>query len=110
MSNITSSSYPVTTETAESDLIVIVRNGQVMKLTLAGLQEWVEGLIATAQEESNVATTANLISLSSDVNTTGKFAGREVFNTSTSKPVYAVGSAPASVWVDATGTTEHTPV
>lgn len=31
-------------------------------------------------------------------------------NTTTSKPVYATGAAASDTWVDATGTTAHTPV
>ena len=55
-------------------------------------------------------TTTNLASISATVNTSGKYAGKCVFNTSTSKPVWAAGSTAGAVWVDATGSTAHTPV
>lgn len=110
MSSITSSTYPTTGASGASDLIVIVRAGQVMKLTMSGLQDYVQGLIDDSLGASFIATTAQLNSLTSDVNVTGKFLGKFIFNTSTSKPVYSVGSAAASVWVDATGATAHTPV
>ena len=54
-------------------------------------------------------TTSNFTSIASDLNTKGKVAGKMAFNTTTSKPVWATGSTAASVWVDATGATAHTP-
>jgi hypothetical protein len=57
-----------------------------------------------------VATTAQLADITSPANTNYKEAGGSIFNTTTSKPVWAVGSTAASVWVDATGSTVHTPV
>lgn len=58
---------------------------------------------------SLVATTAELNAIGNAVNTAGKHAGRQVFNTTTSRPVYATGSTAASTWVDATGAVAHTP-
>lgn len=104
MSSITSSSYPVTTTSADGDLFVIVRNGQTMKLTLAGLVEYVVSQAATV-----TATTAQLIDAASDINGEGKQEGKQVFNTTTNKPVYATGPATTDTWVDATGATAHTP-
>jgi hypothetical protein len=59
---------------------------------------------------SATATTAQLADLAAEINTSNKLAGVTVFNTTTGKPVWAVGSTAASVWNNATGTTEHTPV
>lgn len=59
---------------------------------------------------SPVSTTALLASIASSINTTGKYQGKPVFNTTTNIPVWAVGSLPGDVWVDATGATAHTPV
>lgn len=56
------------------------------------------------------ATTASLASLADTVNTTDKFAGKTVFNTTTGKLVTAVGATAASAWNDQTGTLAHTPV
>lgn len=57
-----------------------------------------------------VDSSVNLESLGATINTIGKHAGKQVFNTTSNKPVYATGEAAADVWVDSTGTTEHTPV
>ena len=59
--------------------------------------------------ETATDTTTNIEDISNTVNTVGKFEGKQVFNTTTNKPVYAAGSAAADVWVDATGATAHTP-
>lgn len=57
------------------------------------------------------ATTAELTDITDTVNTSIlKRAGYQVFNSTTSKPVWSVGSADGSLWVDATGATAHTPV
>lgn len=56
-------------------------------------------------------TTTNLADVAHDINVSNdKVAGYVVFNTTTSKPVWAVGDTAAAVWVDATGSTAHTPV
>lgn len=61
--------------------------------------------------QTATATTTELTDMTDDVNTSIlKRAGYQVFNTTTSKPVWSVGSADGSVWVDATGATVHTPV
>ncbi len=41
--------------------------------------------------------------------TTGKVAGKQVFNTSSNRPVWATGTAATSAWVYADGTTAHAP-
>lgn len=56
------------------------------------------------------STTAALAAVGNAINTTGKFAGKQVWNTTTTKPVYAVDGTAAGVWKDATGATAHTPV
>ena len=70
---------------------------------------WEYRTINVPTTKQDVATTSDLDSLSSLVNTEGKYEGKQVFNTTTNKPVYAVGSSASSVWVDATGATAHTP-
>ena len=60
---------------------------------------------------ADTATTAQLASLTATINTTGKFIGKRVFNTTTNKLVCAVGANANSVWANSgTGVTEHTPV
>lgn len=57
------------------------------------------------------STTAALESIANAVNTSAsKVEGSMRFNTTTNKPVFAVGNADGDVWVDATGSTAHTPV
>lgn len=57
-----------------------------------------------------ISDTTNLTDITNTINTSAfKEAGRMVFNTTTNKPVWAVGSADGDVWVDATGATAHTP-
>ena len=56
-------------------------------------------------------TTTNLADVAHAINTTDyKIEGSMVFNATTNKPVWAAGSAAADVWVDATGSTAHSPV
>lgn len=63
---------------------------------------------------NNVAptyTTTQLADITDSVNTSGlKQAGFMVWNITIAKPVWAVGSAAADIWVDANGSTVHTPV
>lgn len=54
-------------------------------------------------------TTAQLADKTNSCNTRGKIIGRQVFNTTTGKPVYATGVTDVAVWNDATGTLAHTP-
>ena len=63
-----------------------------------------------SQQENATARTTQLNSLTSIINTEGKYEGKQVFNTDTNIPVYALGSAASALWADATGTTAHTPV
>ena len=57
------------------------------------------------------STTAALEAIADAINTSAsKLAGTVLFNTTTSQPVWAIGSADGDVWVDATGATAHTPV
>lgn len=55
-------------------------------------------------------TSTELDAIGGAVNTTDKAAGKMVWNSTVSKPVWAVGSTAASVWVDGAGTTINTPV
>jgi hypothetical protein len=53
---------------------------------------------------------ANFNALADSINTTGKYAGKMVWSTSATRPVFAVGSTAANLWVYADGTTAYTPV
>jgi len=61
-------------------------------------------------DDSTLDTDTNLDSLTSDINTIGKFQGREVMNSGTNEFIRATGSSAASVWVFSDGTTSNTPV
>lgn len=70
-----------------------------------------EASFGVLEAEPPNATTTELTDKDYPVNTLdSKQPGYMVFNTTTSKPVYAAGSLNTSVWVDATGSTAHTPV
>jgi hypothetical protein len=56
------------------------------------------------------ATSAQLANIAANVNTSDKYQGKEVFDTTLNKPVYTVGSTAGSVWNDAVGVLAHTPV
>lgn len=56
------------------------------------------------------ATTTQLTNKAHAINLVDKTVGRCVFNTTTSKPVWATAGLDVSTWVDATGTLAHTPV
>lgn len=56
------------------------------------------------------ATTAELASLTAAINTTDKFTGKQVYNTTTGIVCYADGPAAGDKWAEADGTDEHTPV
>ena len=57
-----------------------------------------------------IGTTANFTSAGATVNSAGKYAGMQGWNTTTSRPIWATGTTTTSTWVHADGTTAHTPV
>ncbi len=59
--------------------------------------------------QSQTFTTTQLADVSAQVNLE-KFEGKEVWNTTTGQPVWAFGPLAGDVWVNADGTTAHTPV
>lgn len=56
------------------------------------------------------STTAALAAIGNAINTVDKYVGKPVFNTTTSKTVYAVGATAGALWLDHAGATAHTPV
>jgi hypothetical protein len=63
----------------------------------------------TGYVQLTTATTAEIASATSTVNTVGKAAGTIVFNTSLGTLKIATGSTATSTWVNADGTTAVTP-
>lgn len=55
-------------------------------------------------------TTTNLADVAATINTTDKFTGKAVYNTTTGIVVYADGPDADDKWAEADGTDEHTPV
>jgi hypothetical protein len=65
-----------------------------------------DGAILT-QNQTSVA--AGLGNIANSVNTFAKYTGKEVFDTTTGRPVWATGSGASAVWVFSDGTTAYTP-
>lgn len=93
-------------------------------IKFAALQVY-QGTIDTAATTADVAkivkhgafnpgvirdTQTNLTSLTATVNTTGKYPGKQVWDTTNNRPVFAAGQTAASVWKDGANATVHTPV
>ena len=49
-------------------------------------------------------------SITSDLNTFNKYAGKMVWDTTNTKPVWSSGSGSGAVWVDYNGNTVYTPL
>lgn len=52
---------------------------------------------------------ANLGAIGNAINTTGKFAGKQVWDSTNNVPLWAKGSTAGAVWIDGAGTTIITP-
>ena len=57
-----------------------------------------------------LATQTELRAIGDDINTVGKYTGKQVWDSSNNRPVWASGSAAGSVWTNADTATVHTPV
>ncbi len=69
------------------------------------------GVLIDGYLQHKTATDTELNAVANAINTAaGKVQGAEVYNSTQDVPVYAVGNADASVWVDGAGTTVNTPV
>lgn len=55
-------------------------------------------------------TKANFEDSGNAINTTGKYAGKQVWSSTDSLPVWASGALATDPWVDGTGATKYTPV
>ena len=81
----------------------------VAALTATGVTIVPAATAATHAVNTVTSTTAALASVGGAINTAGKFVGKQVWNTTTSQPVWAVSAAAGGVWADAQGVTKHTP-
>jgi hypothetical protein len=84
-------------------------------LTEGGFRYTGSGIKAYDTAERNLSlvvtdTSTNLADITAAVNTTGKYTGKRVWNTTTSRPVFAAGGTAGGLWVYSDGTTAHTPV
>ncbi|MEP4754387.1 MAG: right-handed parallel beta-helix repeat-containing protein, partial [Nitratireductor sp.] len=68
------------------------------------------GTLPASDTQKYFSSTANLDDVSSIVNTVGKYQGKQVFNTSANKTVWASGATAGSSWVDAAGVAVNNPV
>lgn len=55
------------------------------------------------------ATAADLGAVANAINTTGKFAGKQVWDSTNNVPLWAKGATAGAVWIDGAGTTIITP-
>lgn len=88
-------------------------DGYILSSTTEGVRTWVADTARTNLVPATLcvptATTSQLTDIDNNINLSNKAAGKMYFNTTTSKPVFAVGAMDSDVWVDATGATVHTP-
>lgn len=56
------------------------------------------------------ATAAALVNEANAINTTGKFAGKQVWDSTNNVPLWAAGAGVNDVWIDGTGATVITPI
>jgi len=54
-------------------------------------------------------TTTEIEDITNAVNTSDKYEGKQIFNETTNKALFAAGSTAGNVWRDAVGVTQHTP-
>lgn len=73
-------------------------------------EQWVEENPSVAESAIHTRTTIELEDITNTINTSEKFIGKEVFNTTTNRPVWAIGIIDSSVWNFADGTLAHTPI
>ena len=72
--------------------------------------DFTDGTIPLAKLEAvDIATTAQVEDSTADINLAPKFAGRQIWHSTGSRPLFASGSAATDPWVLADGTTAHTP-
>lgn len=67
-------------------------------------------LLGNRVHSNIIVDAAGLASVSDAINTTGKYIGKQVWDVTNAKPVWAAGANAAGVWVNADGTTAHAPV
>lgn len=111
-------SQQFTTATDGDYVVTVTQFGRTIATKTITLQGGV-GLIINPEPNASqledalapvVSTTAALAAIANAVNTVGKYQGKRVWNSTTSKPVYANAGTAAGTWLDATGTLAHTPV
>ena len=57
-----------------------------------------------------IRTDNELNDISDPINTQNKWLGKEVYNSTTNKPVYSITANPNGQWRDGAGTATNTPV
>ena len=82
-----------------------VPNGNITESSVTQHSAAMKGAIIVSETATNLADVTHAINTGA-----AKVAGYEVWDSTNSQPVWAVGNADGSVWVDGTGTTVHTPV
>ena len=97
------SNLPWAASLLDGDLVVVIQNNQFKQTTIASLR--------AAADAANQAAQADFEDLAADVNTTNKFGGRLIYDTTSGTYVYSTGSDPDDEWVYLhTAATAYTPV
>jgi len=97
------------------DAVLLLGQTEVFRVKVNGDVDIAGGLTSGGAITSNngavapIRSPAQLNDISSSTNVINKTIGLMVYNVTTNKPLWADGSDPGSVWVDATGAVAHTP-
>jgi hypothetical protein len=82
-----------------------VPNANITESSVTQHSAAIKGAIIVSETATNLADITHAINTGA-----AKVAGYQVWDSTNSQPVWAVGNADGSVWVDGAGTTVHTPV
>lgn len=91
------SRYPRMPKVARNSIEAFRRTADSINYLLQRLNTFIDMMTVLS------TTTTALADVTSDVNTTNKYAGRTLFNTTTNSPVWAAGPLATDVWRTVTG-------
>ena len=121
-----SASFPETIDAAKHTIVPADDGTHVVTVTWSGRTVYTKTVVLsgdqgvildvspTVQQQLAVgapetSTTAALNAIGNAINTTNKYTGKQVWNTTTGILCVADGATAASTWSEADGTVEHTP-
>jgi hypothetical protein len=97
-------------EAATGDAVLLVNGTEYARVTEEGFMDISGSIRSDVGMAPGIITSASLEDISHAINITNKTTGLCVYNVTTNKPVWSDGTTAGAVWVDATGSTAHTPV